>query len=226
MPLSFNNNFGNKTLNVFLIIVLLVLAFLIVFNVKNNSRNRPEQLKLRCPPESLILNKGGMYDSNVWGGGSSTSNMILLKKKGSSYEVLLGQLKEHGNRLQFPGGFKQDGDENLEQTALRGASEMTGLDFLSPFYGKGIANLNIFKDTPDTQRANCFIILNKDVKFEAYKNTANEELDSSFTKCPSRVKWVPMKDIISNPTIKSDNGNDIAVPFYIKRALSEAEKLL
>ena len=157
-------------------------------------------------------------------GGASTANLVLLKKdSGKEYKVLIGQLKEHGNRLQLPGGFVS-GEEDMEKTALRGASEMTGEDYMTEYYGKGIAKTSLFKDTPETKRANVIIVMSKEPKLNKYEQ--NEELDPSFTKDSSRTKWIPTKDIIDNSSIKSDNGDCITVPFYLKRTISETIKSL
>ena len=89
-------------------------------------------------PTDQVTAFGGDAESLIYGG-ASTSNLLLLRKSnGGEYKVLLGQLNKHGNNLQLPGGFV-DGEEDMEKAALRGASGMTGQDFVSAYYGKGMA---------------------------------------------------------------------------------------
>ena len=132
---------------------------------------------------------GGDLESEIYGG-ASTSNLVLLKKQNGDYKVLLGRLKEHGNKLQLPGGFVE-GDEDMEMAALRGASGMTGEDYVTAYYGKGAAKTALYKDTLDTKRANVVIIVDKDPKLNKFEQ--NNELDPCFSKDKTRTVWVSAK---------------------------------
>lgn len=174
-----------------------------------------------CGDIDLLSPTGGDIDSFY--GGASTANLVLIKKNGNGPKVWIGQLKEHGNKLQCPGGFVQS-DEDMEHCALRGASEMCGKDLVAAYYGKGLCKTSLYKDTPETKRGNVILIISKEEKYNKYDQ--NEELDSSFSKDSSRLKWIPIKDIIENDSISSDNGECVGIPFYLKRTIQEASKML
>uniref|UniRef100_A0A6C0LK61 Nudix hydrolase domain-containing protein n=1 Tax=viral metagenome TaxID=1070528 RepID=A0A6C0LK61_9ZZZZ len=217
---------GETCMKVFLIVLLIVA---VLFLNAGSSRNRPKNMTPIGPPEGIrysndpmlgglisegLLFGGGPYNDIT--GGDSTANLVLTKGD----DILIGQLSKHGNKLQLPSGFRQ-GDEDMELTALRGASAMTGWDLEAAYYGKGIANTNLFKDTPETKRANVIIRLPKNAKIDYNKHEQNEELDPTFSKDSSRTKWVPIKELLNNSTVPSDSGACVDVPFYIKRGLKE-----
>lgn len=217
---------GESCMKVFLIVLLIVA---VLFLNAGSSRNRPKNMTPIGPPEGIrysndpmvgglisegLLFGGGPYNDIT--GGASTANLVLLKGD----KVLMGQLKEHGNKLQLPSGFVE-GDDDMELTALKGASGMTGWDLEAAYYGKGIANTNLFKDTPETKRANVIIQLPANAKSDYNKYAQNEELDPTFSKDPSRTKWIPIKEVLDNSTVPSDSGACVDVPFYIKRGLKE-----
>lgn len=155
-------------------------------------------------------------------GGASTSNLVLLKKdsKGKDYEVLIGQLAEHGKKLQLPGGFVEEG-EDMEKTALRGASAMTGEDYLKEYYGKGAAKTSLYKKDKGSERANVVLLIDKEKKLGAYEQ--NNELDEGFSSSKSRTKWVPVTEIQSSKALTRDLDNEnVAIPFYLKRAVKES----
>ena len=174
-----------------------------------------------CDGIDLLSPTGGDIDSFY--GGASTANLVLIKKNGNGHKVWIGQLKEHGNKLQCPGGFVQEG-EDMEHCALRGASEMCGKDLVAAYYGKGLCKTSLYKDTPETKRGNVILIISKEEKYNKYDQ--NEELDASFSKDSSRLKWVPIKDILENDSISSDNGECVGIPFYLKRTMQEVSKTL
>lgn len=154
-------------------------------------------------------------------GGASTSNLVLLKKSGKDYDVLIGQLSQHGNKLQLPGGFVEEG-EDMEKTALRGASAMTGEDYLKEYYGKGLAKTSLYKKDKGSERANVVLLIDKEKKLGAYKEQ-NDELDEGFSSSKSRTKWVSVKDIESKKALTRDSdGENVAIPFYLKRAIKES----
>ena len=83
---------------------------------------------------------------------------------------------------------------------------------------------HLYKDTPETKRANVVLVVDKEPKLNDYEQ--NDELDPGFSKDKTRTKWVSVKDIQSASTIKSDKNGCVKIPFYIKRSIGEAIKNL